>query len=141
MRRIALIAFLSLAARADTANTSARTLTKLGDGIWEIRHPDAPDGFPQGNTTVIAGDRAVLVVDSCLLPSSAQKDIEQIRKWTQGPGPRNGPQEPSRRRLARTVRRRRQGQPRHLRRELRGAGEDRLQPDQRAVRMIRTYLT
>ncbi|MFL5455071.1 MAG: MBL fold metallo-hydrolase [Myxococcales bacterium] len=41
--------------------------------------------FPQGNTTVIAGDKAVLVVDSCLLPSSAKQDIEQIRKWTQKP--------------------------------------------------------
>jgi cyclase len=85
MRRLALIALLPLAALADSANTTARTLTKLGEGIWEIRHPDAPDGFPQGNTTVIAGDKAVLVVDSCLLPSSAQQDIEQIRKWTQKP--------------------------------------------------------
>src|SRR3954465_4326383 len=85
MQRLALIALLPLAALADTANTSARTLTKLGDGIWEIRHPDAPDGVPQGNTTVIAGDKAVLVVDSCLLPSSAKQDIEQIRKWTPKP--------------------------------------------------------
>src|SRR4051812_49398461 len=85
MRTLALIALLPLTALADTANTTARTLNTLGDGIWEIRHPDAPDGFPQGNTTVIAGDKAVLVVDSCLLPSSAKQDIEQIRKWTQKP--------------------------------------------------------
>jgi len=85
MRTLALVALLPLAALADTASTTARTLDKLGDGIWEIRHPDAPDGFPQGNTTVIAGDKAVLVVDSCLLPSSAKQDIEQIRKWTQKP--------------------------------------------------------
>ena len=80
-----LLSLLSLGARADTANTTARSTQKLGEGIWEIRHPDAPDGFPQGNTTVIAGDKAVLVVDSCLLPSSARQDIEQIRKWTQKP--------------------------------------------------------
>src|SRR3954452_1572805 len=85
MRTLALIVLFPLAALADTASTTARTLTKLGDGIWEIRHPDAPDGFPQGNTTVNAGDKAVLVVDSCLLPSSAKQDIEQIRKWTQKP--------------------------------------------------------
>ncbi|MFL5444102.1 MAG: MBL fold metallo-hydrolase, partial [Myxococcales bacterium] len=85
MRTLALIALVPLTALADTANTTARTLNTLGDGIWEIRHPDAPDGFPQGNTTVIAGDKAVLVVDSCLLPSSAKQDIEQIRKWTQKP--------------------------------------------------------
>jgi cyclase len=85
MHRLALPLLLACAAHADTANTAARTLTQLGEGIWEIRHPDAPDGFPQGNTTVIAGDKAVLVIDSCLLPSSARQDIEQIRKWTRKP--------------------------------------------------------
>jgi cyclase len=85
MRLLALAALFPLAALADSSNTTARTLTKLGEGIWEIRHPDAPDGFPQGNTTVIAGEKTVLVVDSCLLPSSAKADIEQIRKWTQKP--------------------------------------------------------
>ena len=80
-----ILAVLSFGARADSANTTVRTTAKLGEGIWEIRHPDAPDGFPQGNTTVIAGDKAVLVVDSCLLPSAARQDVEQIRKWTQKP--------------------------------------------------------
>jgi len=85
MRYAMILALLSFAASADSATTTQRTLTKVGEGIWEIRHPDAPDGFPQGNTTVIAGDKAALVVDSCLLPSSAKADIEQIRKWTQKP--------------------------------------------------------
>ena len=70
---------------ADTTSTKDRTITKLADNIYEIRHPDAPDTFPQGNTTVIIGDKSVLVVDSCLLPSSAQADIDQIRKWTNKP--------------------------------------------------------
>jgi glyoxylase-like metal-dependent hydrolase (beta-lactamase superfamily II) len=70
---------------ADTTSTKDRTITKLADNIYEIRHPDAPDTFPQGNTTVIIGDKSVLVVDSCLLPSSAQADIDQIRKWTKKP--------------------------------------------------------
>ncbi len=70
---------------ADSTVTKERTITKLADGIYEIRHPDAPDTFPQGNTTVIIGERSVLVVDSCLLPSSARADIEQIRKWTNKP--------------------------------------------------------
>jgi glyoxylase-like metal-dependent hydrolase (beta-lactamase superfamily II) len=73
------------AARADSTLTTQRTVTKLAEGIHEIRHPDAPDTFPQGNTTVIIGERGVLVVDSCLLPSSAKKDIEQIRQWTKQP--------------------------------------------------------
>jgi cyclase len=59
-----------------------RTTAKLAEGVYVMRHPDAPDAFPQGNTTVIIGDRAVFVVDSCYLPSSAREDIAQIRAWT-----------------------------------------------------------
>lgn len=70
---------------ADSTSTSQRTVTKLAEGIYEIRHPDAPDTFPQSNTTVIIGEKAVLVVDSCLLPSSTRQDIEQIRQWTNKP--------------------------------------------------------
>jgi len=70
---------------ADSIATHERTVTKLAEGIYEIRHPDAPDTFPQGNTTVIIGDRGVFVVDSCLLPSSARQDIAQIKQWTDKP--------------------------------------------------------
>jgi len=70
---------------ADSTSTTQRTVTKLADGIFEIRHPDAPDTFPQSNTTVIVGEKAVLVIDSCLLPSAAREDIEQIRQWTNKP--------------------------------------------------------
>lgn len=69
----------------DSYITTERTITKLADDVYEIRHPDAPDGFPQGNTTVVIGERGVLVVDSCLLPSSARQDIDQIRQWTNKP--------------------------------------------------------
>ncbi|HKS26903.1 MAG TPA: MBL fold metallo-hydrolase [Pyrinomonadaceae bacterium] len=70
---------------ADSVVTRARTVTKLAEGIYVIRHPDAPDTFPQGNTTVIIGEREVLVIDSCYMPSSAREDIAQIRQWTQKP--------------------------------------------------------
>jgi cyclase len=80
-----LFCFLSHASFADSSVTTQRTVTKLAEGVYEIRHPDAPDTFPQGNTTVIIGERLVLVVDSCLLPSSAREDVEQIRKWTNKP--------------------------------------------------------
>jgi cyclase len=73
------------ATRADTTATKTRTVTRLADGIYEIRHPDAPDTFPQSNTTVIIGDKSVLVVDSALLPSTAREDIAQIRQWTDKP--------------------------------------------------------
>lgn len=70
---------------AASVETTERTVLDLAPGIRVIRHPDAPDGFPQGNTTVVVGERGVLVVDSCLLPSSARRDIEQIRAWTKKP--------------------------------------------------------
>src|SRR5271156_1033064 len=70
---------------ADSVNSSKRTVTKLADGVYEMRHPDAPDTFPQGNTLVVIGDASVLVVDSCYLQSSAREDIAQIRQWTDKP--------------------------------------------------------
>ncbi len=70
---------------ADSAITRERTVTKLAEGIYMIRHKDAPDAFPQGNTTVIIGDKEVFVVDACYLPSSASEDIAQIRQWTSKP--------------------------------------------------------
>ena len=70
---------------ADSVATNSRTVTTLAEGVYEIRHPDAPDTFPQGNTTVVVGEKAVLVVDSCLLPSTAREDVAQIRRWTSRP--------------------------------------------------------
>lgn len=70
---------------ADSVNTRERTTTKLAEGVYMIRHPDAPDDFPQGNTTVIIGERDVMVIDSCYLPSDARKDIAQIHEWTDKP--------------------------------------------------------
>jgi glyoxylase-like metal-dependent hydrolase (beta-lactamase superfamily II) len=70
---------------ADSSVTTQRSVTKVADGVYSIRHADAPDTNPQGNTTVIIGERAVLVVDSSYLPSSAAEDIAQIRRWTDRP--------------------------------------------------------
>ena len=72
-------------ASADSVNTAQRTVTKLADGVYVIRHKDAPDTFPQGNTTVVIGESGVLVVDSCYLPSTAREDIAQIKQWTNLP--------------------------------------------------------
>jgi len=70
---------------ADSSSSQQRTVTELAKGVYEIRHPGAPDHFTQGNTVVVIGDNGVLVVDSCYLPSSAREDIAQIRKWTSKP--------------------------------------------------------
>ncbi len=63
---------------------SERKVTKLGDGVYEIQHPNT-GGNVNGNTTVIIGERQVLVVDTCYLPSVAREDIAQIRQWTDRP--------------------------------------------------------
>lgn len=73
------------AAFADSSSVQQRTVTKIADGVYVIRHKDAPNGFPQGNTTVVIGEREVFVVDSCYLPSSAREDIAEIHKWTDKP--------------------------------------------------------
>jgi len=72
-------------AGADSSVTTQRSVTKVAEGVYAIRHADSPDSNPQGNTTVIIGERAVLVVDSGYLPSSAAEDIAQIRRWTDRP--------------------------------------------------------
>ena len=69
----------------DAVHTKERTVTQVASGVYVIRHRDAPSGFPNGNTTVIIGDREVLVVDSCYLASEARQDIAQIRQWTDKP--------------------------------------------------------
>ena len=77
--------FCTTAFAADSVKTLERSFVKLAEGVYAIRHRDAPDTFPQGNSTVIIGEREVLVVDSCYLPSSAREDIAQIRQWTDKP--------------------------------------------------------
>jgi len=73
------------AAHADTVNTRERQVRELAPGVYTIRHADPTDDFPDGNTTVVIGEREVLVVDTCYLPSSADADIAQIRRWTDKP--------------------------------------------------------
>ena len=75
----------STAARADTVNTRERQVRQLAPGLYTIRHADPTDDFPDGNTTVVIGEREVLVVDTCYLPSSADADIALIRGWTDKP--------------------------------------------------------
>jgi cyclase len=80
--------FLSLAwliaAGSLFGDANERQVTKLADGVYAIQHKNYGGG-DSGNTTVIIGDREVLVVDSCYLPSAAREDIAQIRQWTDKP--------------------------------------------------------
>jgi cyclase len=79
------ITLAASAAVADSSVTQQRSVTKVAEGVYAIRHVDSPDTNPQGNTTVIIGERDVLVIDSGYLPSSAAEDIAQIRRWTNRP--------------------------------------------------------
>jgi cyclase len=86
--RSAILCTVTLAASAavaDSSVTQQRSVSKVTEGVYAIRHVDSPDTNPQGNTTVIIGERDVLVVDSGYLPSSAAEDIAQIRRWTNRP--------------------------------------------------------
>jgi cyclase len=83
-----LLAAGSLAAQANSppsVDSKVRTAARVADGIYVIHHADAPNGYPQGNTTVVVGGRSVLVVDAPYLPSSAREDIAQIATWTSKP--------------------------------------------------------
>jgi cyclase len=79
----ALIAAAS--APADSVFSNERRVTKLSEGVYTIRHRDPFLGWVHGNTTIIIGTRAVLVVDSCQLSDCAREDIAQIRQWTDLP--------------------------------------------------------
>jgi cyclase len=62
-----------------------RQTDELAPGVYLIRHKDPIPGWVNGNTTVIVGEREVLVVDSCQLPYFAKEDVAQIRQWTSKP--------------------------------------------------------
>lgn len=80
---VALAAVLvGVQARADSVVTTALHVQSLAPGVYTIRHPDPTDDFPDGNTTVVIGERSVLVIDSGYLASTARGDIERIRSWT-----------------------------------------------------------
>src|SRR5215467_9477198 len=74
-----------IAGAAPMAKATERKVTQLADGVYAIEHSDAHDGFMSGNTTVVIGDRQVLVVDTGFLPSVSREDIAQIRQWTEKP--------------------------------------------------------
>jgi cyclase len=90
LKHLGMLAVLAAVAAAPSSHaassaTRVRSVEEVAPGVHLIRHPDAPDEFPQSNTTVVLGARDVLVVDSCYLPSAAREDIAQIRRLTDKP--------------------------------------------------------
>jgi glyoxylase-like metal-dependent hydrolase (beta-lactamase superfamily II) len=73
-------------AQLQVTQTDQHILTTVAEGVHVLRHTGAARrGAFSGNTTVVIGDRDVLVVDSGYLPSVAREDIAVIRKWTGKP--------------------------------------------------------
>jgi len=58
-------------------------VTEVARGVYTIEHQAR--GPVSGNSTVIIGERQVLVVDTSFRPSVAQQDIASIRSWTDKP--------------------------------------------------------
>lgn len=79
---LALVACLCCAAQA-FAQQRERGVTRIAEGTYVIQHRTTI--FEGGNTTVIIGDRDVLVVDATLLPHAAREDIAEIRRLTSKP--------------------------------------------------------
>jgi cyclase len=85
MKKIAIALLLATAAWADSSATRERTVTKLAENVYTIRHDDPLPTWVNGNTTVIIGSRGVFVVDSCNVGWAAREDIADIKKWTSKP--------------------------------------------------------
>ena len=70
---------------AQSVSTPVRIVSRVNEGIYVIRHRDTPDGNPQSNTSIIIGEKKVIVVDACYLRTSAREDIELIKRLTDKP--------------------------------------------------------
>jgi glyoxylase-like metal-dependent hydrolase (beta-lactamase superfamily II) len=73
----------SVAPMAAAAQQDQRVVTPIADGVYVFAHRS--DLFEGGKTTVIVGERDVLVVDAALFPYAAREDIDEIRRLTNKP--------------------------------------------------------
>lgn len=53
-------------------------LTRLADGVFEVEHRDAA-GAVAGSTTVVLGERLVVVVESCFGTPGVREDVIRIQ--------------------------------------------------------------
>jgi len=68
---------------ADPGELSARSVSKVADGIFVIS--DQTEPFEGGNTTLIVGEDSALVIDTTFYPYAAREDIAKIRELTDKP--------------------------------------------------------
>jgi cyclase len=83
-RTLLLLLVLTASAGAQPSDATAK-MERVADGVYAILHDDATDAWPHGNTGVVIGNDAVLVIDSTYLPSRAKADIALIREVTTKP--------------------------------------------------------
>lgn len=57
-------------------------MQRIGNNVYAIIHDNATNQWPHGNTGVIIGNDAVMVVEACYLPSMAREDIRLVRSVT-----------------------------------------------------------
>lgn len=88
---LAVLLGLSVASSPQVGDSGAR-VERVAEGVYAIIHADAthdwPSGavnWPHGNTGVIIGQDAVLVVDATYYPARARADIALIRRLTTKP--------------------------------------------------------
>lgn len=67
------------------SKSNGSRMERVGKDVYAIIHDDATDEWPHGNTGVIIGNDAVMVVDACYLPSMAREDIRLIKTITKKP--------------------------------------------------------
>lgn len=80
----ALALLMSFAPAVLPADDSAR-IEPVAEGVYVIRHDDASDEWPHGNTGIVIGRHGVLVVDTAYLPSRTRADIALLRRLTDLP--------------------------------------------------------
>ncbi len=73
------------AVKPDDAQLTTYETVKLAEGVYAFISPEPKVPLVTGNSTVIIGKEAVLVVDSGHFPSLTRRQIEDIRRMTDKP--------------------------------------------------------
>jgi hypothetical protein len=74
-----------LAAQSNLESVLSYRTVKVADGIYAFITPEERSGFQSGNSVAIIGDDGVLVYDTGNIPSSARRQIAELRKLTDKP--------------------------------------------------------
>jgi cyclase len=82
---LVLLSSLGARSRANSPLTDGYATVKLADGIFAFVAPDVMGAIVNGNTTLIVGDSAAMVVDAGHFPTLTRRMIADIRRITNKP--------------------------------------------------------